>query len=150
MNDRRAIASKVKTRATEAGRAFAFHFFLRYGDYTDVGDGARLSPRQTVFQVRRLRGPEGRRAFRDAHRQLLTEYALATVEVAFNERLRALARENAAGGVTATAFVIAIAPFVVNFSDSCLRPKCSSARASRQPLEARSFRGSNRLGSQEQ
>ena len=99
MNDRRAIALKVKTRATEAGRAFAFHFFLRYGDHTDVASARDCPLARQYFNFVASEVLKGGEGFDDAHRQLLTEYALATVEVAFNERLRALASENATAGV---------------------------------------------------
>jgi hypothetical protein len=104
LNDRRAIAMKIKEKASDAGRTFAFHFFLRYGDYTNV-EIARDCPlaRQffTLAASEALAGPHRLDA---ADRRLLTEYALAAVEVAFNERLQALAAHNAnhsgyAGGV---------------------------------------------------
>jgi len=95
LNDRRVLATRVREKATDAGRAFAFHFFLRYGDYTDVVTARECALSRQFFQNAASEALAGFRVVDDADRQLLQEYALAAVEVAFNERLQALTMENA-------------------------------------------------------
>lgn len=93
MTDRRAIAEKVRARATEAGRAFAFHFFLRYGDHTDPATARDCALARRFFALAASEALAEQKMLDEADRPLMSEYALAAVEVAFNERLRALAAE---------------------------------------------------------
>ena len=96
LHDRRAIAVQVRKRATDSGRAFAFHFFLRYGDYTDPAIARECALARQFFDLAASEALAPHGGLGEDDRQLLIQYALAAVEVAFNERLHALARENAA------------------------------------------------------
>jgi len=93
LDDRRAIATKVRARATQAGQTFAFHFFLRYGDHTDPAIARECAVARQFFTLAAAESLG--KGIDEADRALLTEYALAAVELAFHERLQSLAAENA-------------------------------------------------------
>jgi hypothetical protein len=95
--NRRAIASKVKAQATEAGRAFAFRFFLRYGDDTDATLARESAIAKQFFHLAAGEVLARHQCLDEADRRLLTDYAMAAVEVAFAERVQALAATNAGG-----------------------------------------------------